>query len=211
MGFAMGIIPIGFKEAEEALKRIHNGYPAAVSEAINRSLEAGRTAAAKAITARYTIKSSVIKASGLEMKKATYSNLNGTLNITGRPLPVTDFSPDVRVLGGRQQVSVAIIRGQKKLVKSAFQISGGRIMERKFVGAKKGAKRPGRLPILPVMTIGVSEMAAQKQIHELVQSRMQEALATRLKHNVEYELGKLARESEMARQKAGQKFLEKLA
>lgn len=200
MPFVMGIVPVGFKQAQLALAGIQNGYPKAVTEAINRSLLAGRTAAAKNVSARYAIKSSVLKESGLEVNKATWKHLEGDLSVRSGMLNVGQFTPQVRMEKGKQHVSVTIIRGEKRLVKGAFRLPDGRVMER---------RQPTRLPIYPVMTIGVSQMAGEHGVSTAIQQAMNQTLATRLKHNVDFALGKLEDQSKSVRLKARQKLREK--
>jgi hypothetical protein len=202
MALVMGIVPIGFKEAELALQGIKDGYPKAITDAINRSLLAGRTAAAKAISARYAIKSSILKEEGIRMEKATYSNLKGNLEISGPMLNVGKFTPVVQMEKGKQHVSVTIIRGSKKLVRGAFMMKSGRVVER---------RQPARYPLASVITIGVPQMAAQMQVHEAIQLAMNKTMATRLEHNVTYQLEKLQDESAKVRLKAYQKMTAKEA
>jgi Prophage minor tail protein Z (GPZ) len=196
--FLFGIVPVGFKEAEIALKGIKDGYPKAAAEAINRGLLAGRTAAAKNISARYAITSAAVK-NNFTTQNATWSKLEGHLVATGPMLPVGTFKVSVKKVkrGGsgpaRDVVSVTIIKGQKKVIRGAFMLPNGRVMER---------RQPERFPIFPVSTIGVSQMASQKTVSEETQKAMNETTQARLKHNVDYALGKLHEQSGKVRLKA---------
>jgi hypothetical protein len=173
----MGVVPIGFSAAKKFLGGLTNGYDQAMSEAINRSLLAGRTSAAKNIHAKYAIKSSVLKASGMDIKKATYQHKDGALSIKSGPMNVGQFTPKVKTTDGKQHVSVVIVKGNKKAVAGGFLLPDGRVWKR-----KPGASR---FPIAPVSTIGASQMASSKGISAAIEKSMNEALATRLKHNVD--------------------------
>jgi hypothetical protein len=195
----MGIVPVGFKQAEKALAGIQNGYPKAMTDAINRALVAGRTAAAKAITAHYAIKSSALKEAGIELKKASWAKQEGGLVIKGHMLNVGRFTPSIRMSFGHQHVSVTIIKGQKKLIRGAFNTPKGVVIR----------TGQSRRPITGVVTIGASHMAGERHISEEIQRTIGKAVTTRLHHNVEYALGNLEKESAGVRQKAKQKFKEK--
>jgi Prophage minor tail protein Z (GPZ) len=182
MSLLLGVAPVGFKEAEKALEGIKNAYPKAVSDAINRGLLAGRTEAAQAISARYDITSANVK-EGFEMDKATWNKLEGSLTAKGPMMKVSAFHTNVKKDDkGRSVVYATIVKGKKKLVKNAFLLSGGRIMER---------RQPGKYPIFPVMTIGIPQMASQNEIAAKIQEAINKATAARLEHNVKYALGQI--------------------
>lgn len=177
------IVPEGFKEALKALENVKMGFPKAAGDAINRGLLAGQTAAAKGIAARYTITSTAVK-DNITLKKASWTNLEGHLNISGAMLPLGTFKISVGHVklsrGPRRQVISATIRkGAKVLVKGAFQLPSGRIMER---------RQPDKFPIWPVSTISVAHMAGQKEVGQAIQDRLQEVTKTRLDHNVKFAL-----------------------
>jgi hypothetical protein len=199
--FVFGVIPLGFKEAEKALAGIQNGYPKAAADAINRGLLAGRTAAAKSISARYAITSTNVK-SGFEMKKATWSDLTGHLMAKGPMMKVSAFHINVKVVKGHTVVSTIIIKGQKKLIKGAFQLPDGRIMER---------RQPSKFPIFPVMTIGIPPMAGETGVSKEIQTIINKATLDRLKHNTTYALERLHKDSARVRAKARQKLTAKEA
>jgi len=183
---AIQIKTTGFKEAEKALANVKNGFPKAATEAINRGLIAGRQEATKDIRARYNIKAGALKGEGFTIKKASWTAIGGTLEAKGPMLPVKLFSPTVRTKrivrrGPRAQfVSVAIIRGSRKLVKGAFMTSSGNVMER---------RQPERYPIFPVSTIGVPFMVGYLGIATKVEERIAEITEKRLAHNVARLLG----------------------
>jgi hypothetical protein len=118
------------------------------------------------------------------MKEATWSKLEGSLTATGPMMKVSAFHLNIKDTGkGKHEVYATIIKGKKKLIKNAFVLSGGRIMER---------RQPEKFPIFPVMTIGIPQMASQTGVAATIQDTIAKATATRLQHNVDYALGKVA-------------------
>jgi hypothetical protein len=192
---SMGVVPIGFNAAKKFLGGLTNGYDQAMSEAINRALLAGRTSAAKNIRAKYAIKSSDLKASGLEIKKATYQHKDGSLSIKSGPLNVGLFTAKVRIdKGGKQHVSVVITRGTRRTVVGGFRLPDDRVWKR-----KPGA---ARFPIAPVSTIGASQMASSKEISAAIEKSMNTTLETRLKHNVDLLMSAAGENNEKVRVQA---------
>jgi hypothetical protein len=151
----------------------------AISDAINRGLLAGRTAATRGVRRRYNIGSADAK-STFDMKKASWTSLEGHLSFKGPMLPIDLFKPTVRLKrtvrrGPRRHfVSVAIIKGNRKMVTGAFQTPGG-IMER---------KQADRYPIFKVMTIGMPSMTRQTGIANDTLYRMEEIYNSRLEQNI---------------------------
>lgn len=178
-GITIAIKPEGFKEAERALAGIKNGFPKAAARAINDGVKAGRTLAVKMIRQRYNIKAADLKERGMKMHKATGNNLSGALSATGPMLPVALFKAKKKMKassrGGRryQYVTAAIIKGKAKLIKGAFMLDDGRVMER---------RQPDRTPIFPVSTIGVPQMIKQIAIGKAVERKIGETTQKRLAH-----------------------------
>lgn len=184
MSLNLTIVPKGFAEADKALQGIKGAFPKVISESINYGLRSGSTMAAKSVTARYNIASAAIKGEGLKVQKANHSNLSGFLKARGPMLPVSLFKPKVtrlKKLGGRQRVTAAIIRKQGKVIKGAFAILGNKIFER---------RQPDRLPIWPVMTIGIPYMLRYMGIVKKVQDTIINKTEERLAHRVSFMLSK---------------------
>ena len=169
------IVPEGFKEAERLLRGIKGGFETAVSLAINRGLVAGRKVAVMKIKERYAIKSGDLKERGMKIKEATKANPDGTLEAKGPMLPVSLFSAKSTGKGKNRVVKATILKGQRKIIRGAFQTRPGRIMER---------RQPDRYPIFPVWTIGVPYMVRHQKISELTQETIAKATAKRLDHEV---------------------------
>jgi hypothetical protein len=176
----MGVIPLGFKEAEKRLEGIKNGYPRAAKDAINKGLQVGKDTAIDAITHRYVMSDSKVK-QGIKIERATLNDLKGNLDINGEMQRIDKFHPRIRYIRGsrgprRQLVSVTIIRGHTKVVKGAFKIPDGRIMER---------RQKDRFPIFPVSTIGIAHMAGHHSVAPVIQKAINSTINTQLNHNVE--------------------------
>jgi hypothetical protein len=175
----MGVVPLGFKEAEKALEGIKNGYPRAAKNAINVGLQKGKDTAVEAITHRYVMSNSKVK-QGIKVEKASLNNLKGNLDINGEMQRIDQFRPKIRYIRGsrgpkRQLVSVTIIRGQTKVVKGAFKIPDGRVMER---------RQKDRFPIFPVSTIGIAHMAGHHEVAPKIQKAINSTISSQLNSNV---------------------------
>jgi hypothetical protein len=182
LALIVGIVPVGFETAEKALAGIAKGYPKAAADAINRGLVTGRKVAVMSIRTKYNIKSGDLKSEGFIIKKASWGNLNGSLDAKGPMLPTDLFSPKVKFKrttkrGPRRQfVTVMIKRGSRKLVKGAFSDHYGRVLER---------RQPEKYPIFPVSTIGVPFMVGSMEISDKVQEAIASAIGTNLARNVD--------------------------
>lgn len=184
MPVALSIKAEGFKEAELALAGIKGGYPTAASRALNRSLITGRKVAAQAIGARYNLKAADIKA-GTKERKATEANLSAELALAGGMLPISLFKPSggqTTKGGKRRPIKVAVVRKQGKVIRGAFRIPGGKIMER---------RQDERLPIFPISTVSIAHMAGQTGVSGKVEEEMARTAANRLKHETDLLLGRV--------------------
>jgi hypothetical protein len=165
----------GFEEARKALAHINGGYPTVAARAINRALGTGAKVVAQAVGARYNIKSADVKAN-INTHKATKNDPQGEVELRGDMLPLRLFKPTggKKLKGGRRSsIRVAIIRKRSKVLRRAFKIPNGQIMER---------RQDDRIPIFPVSTISVAHMAAQTGIAAKVEKEMARTAAERLTH-----------------------------
>lgn len=165
----------GFKEAERALAHINGAYPTVAARAINRALSTGQKVVAQAVGARYNIKAADIKAH-INTHKATKADPWGEMELQGSMLPLRLFKPTggkKLKSGRRSSIRVAVIRKSSKVLRRAFKMQNGQIMER---------RQDERLPIFPISTISVAHMAAQTGIAQKVEKEMARVTAERLDH-----------------------------
>ena len=170
------------------LAGIPRACPRAAAEAINRGLIAGRKVASQEIRQRYNIKAAALKGEGMKLQKASWGKLAGALQSKGQMLPISLFSPSARVRrivrrGPRRQfITVAVIKGHRRLVKGGFMPGkGGKFFKR---------RQEDRLPIFPVSTIGVPFMIGYKRIAAQVQEAMALGTQKRLEHLVKLYLSR---------------------
>lgn len=191
--FGMTVLPLGFKDAVETLEAIRDAYPKAAADAINKGLIEGRKAAVTLITERYNV---TARDSDFQLNKAHWSNLSGFMTARGHMLPVSKFNITVKntAKGHRQVVSVTIIRGHKKIIKGAFKLPDGRVMQR---------RTDTRFPIHPVMTIGIPQMVThasiRDEVREVVSSETQKQLTLNVNKVLAAQQEKSARVRRIAR------------
>lgn len=87
----------------------------AQTSAINRTIAMVKTGAGREIRSVYAIKASGMM-KRLPIKLATASKPSASMSAEKRPLPLKEFAPRQTKKG----VSITILKGQRKLVKSAF-------------------------------------------------------------------------------------------
>lgn len=177
---AVTVDPIGFEAAQKALAGISNGYARVAKMAINKGLDKGRDIAIKGITKRYEMSHSEVR-KGIQVERATINHLKGNLDINGDMQPVSKFPHKISFVQKswgpkRQVIRVTIIRGKPKILKGAFKLPDGRIMER---------RQYERLPIWPVSTIGIAHMAGQSEISAATTKAMNTTIAQVLRTETE--------------------------
>jgi hypothetical protein len=197
MSFTIKVMPKGWREAEEALRGVKNGFPKAMARAINDGLKAGQTAATKLIRQRYSLKAATLKEQGFMIDKAVAKTgkLEGSFRAKGSMLPVSAFTHKAswkRKEGTNrkyQSVTATIVKGQNKLIKGAFKAKG-KLWER------EGPGRESRIKVLS--TIGTPHMVRSLHIQPQIQKRMEEVSARSLKSNVNYYLAQAAAKTRRA-------------
>lgn len=166
--------------AGDLLRDIPKGAEAAAARAFNRALEAGRAAAVREVTKRYTVKAKDVRPT-FSMKKASKSNLNAELVSRGIALPLRAFEhkPTTDTTGKRRKpVRVTITSGKTSVFTTSF------VWNRNIFG-RLGDKR---LPIYKMVGSSVPGMLGSDEISDDVQNVMAEAAEKRLAH----ELNRLA-------------------
>jgi hypothetical protein len=167
----------------DMLEGVAKQVPSVISNAVNRALEQGRTAAVRSVTKEYTVKARTVRAT-LKMKRAKKGDYIGELTSKGRRLPLRDFkhSPASGDTTGanHRQIRVAVKHGAMKPLDNAF-IWRGRIFQR--LGAN-------RLPIEQKYSNAVPVMLNNPEVVAEVQDVMQDALSRRLDYEIKRTLDK---------------------
>jgi hypothetical protein len=164
---------------QRALGHIKNGVPKALSPAINRALNTGRTVIKREIRKTYLIKAKDIP---IQVKGSTRSTLGGEIIVRQGMLDLNKFA--VRPMFP--------VRGKnRKPVWAQVRKGGGGTMPGAFVSAVPSGyvgpfirKGSSRLPIQKLITIGAGIMASQPSVGPEANKAMGDALDKRLDHEM---------------------------
>ena len=177
------------------LKGMNKDIDKAISRTIADFKTRGPAQVTKAVTAVYGIKSGEVTAAGKAAKGGAKTvgsiKVNGVtvdnvqLIYNGRLLTPTHFSmtPKKRPESGKKYtVKAAMFKGQKKALGSKVFLapSGAGTTEIPF---KRTTEK--RLPIEAIRTVSIPQMITNEKVAADIQTRMDELLATRVKHNME--------------------------
>lgn len=179
-------------KAMKDLAKIPAEMPRVISRSINRAMDVGRTAISRDIRSRYAISHSDIKNVIDGVKKgttrATSKSLNSRMVIDGRPLTIYhhfNVTPREPKYGGRKfKIRATIIKGRRMVVKKAF------IMNLRGTPQVIIRQPKGKYPFKVVRTLGLPQMVSNKEVFKKIQVKMEDALAKRLDHEVDYALKK---------------------
>ena len=161
--------------AQAMLSGIKNGFPKAVSRAINRTATATNVLASKLIKKEYTIKNGT---KGL-VTKANTGMLAGNINFKGRPRLLHNFSMGITKKG----ISVRVKRS-----------SGRRLIPRTFIRPLVVSNAPGvlqrkkgapRYPIEVLHGPSLPQMAGNVNVQPEVEKFIQKKMDERLNHEVD--------------------------
>jgi hypothetical protein len=176
------MIEIGTAQLERLIKTVghlKNGVPRVMAPAINRALEAGRTAIRREIRKEFLIKQKDIP---MRLAKANYTKLQGEIEIKQGMLDLGKFKVQPR---GVQK------RKNKRTITAQVRTTGGGMIPHAFVAAMRGYTGPfmrykgvGRLPIHRLLAIGAPIMASQPNVGPVANARMGEILAKRIDHEI---------------------------
>lgn len=161
--------------AQAMLSGIKNGFPKAVSRAINRTATTTNVQASKLIKKEYTIKGGTKGT----VTKATTSMLAGNINFKGRPRLLRNFSMGITKKGITARVK---------------RSSGRRLIPRTFIRPLVGSNVPGvlqrkkgaaRYPIEVLHGPSLPQMAGNVNVQPEVEKFIQEKMDERLNHEVD--------------------------
>jgi len=161
--------------AQAMLSGIKNGFPKAVSRAINRTATTTNVQASKLIKKEYTIKGGTKGT----VTKATTSMLAGNINFKGRPRLLRNFSMGITKKGITARVK---------------RSSGRRLIPRTFIRPLVGSNVPGvlqrkkgaaRYPIEVLHGPSLPQMAGNVNVQPEVEKFIQKKMDERLNHEVD--------------------------
>lgn len=181
-------------DASRYLVGVKNGIEKVTMRAINRSLDAGKTALSRGVRDHYTVKKSTVHET-LTVKRASQTRLQGSIESRGGPLPMRDFrhSPsDLNTTGkNRKPIRVSIKRGSSERI-WGFKWQPSKKVDRAHVYTRvKGAKRRAgtdgikRVPIEKKFSLSVPQMSGQSGVQEAVQERVREVFEERMEHETD--------------------------
>lgn len=133
-------------------------YPQAVARTLNRTATTARAEAARLINGVYNIRIGAAK-DQMRIERATRRDLRARVRVSGRPIPLIDFS--ARQTG--KGVSVKV-KNARKVVSHAFIATMPRTGHT-GVFVRKGK---GRLPIRQLFSLSLPAAFTQKEIIEAV-------------------------------------------
>ena len=178
------------------LKGLNKDVDKAISRTIADCKTRGPAQVTKAVTAVYGIKSGEVTEAGkaakggaktvgsIKVKGVSVDSVQ--LIYKGRRLTPTHFSmtPKKRPEAGKKYtVKAAIYKGQKKVLGTGVFLAPSGSAGTTEIPFKRTTEK--RYPIEAVKTVSIPQMITNETVAADIQSRMDELLATRLKHNTE--------------------------
>jgi hypothetical protein len=161
----------------------------AISRALNRGINAGRTRANKEVRTVYNITAAAFNRT-VKISNATKQKHFAVMQISKAPSNLNNFKP-VQTDNG---VRVAVIKSEKKVIKSAFiQAIGsfvgvfarGKYTGNNFEFRTKRIRRTGPdLPIQSIKTTSPASMVENTQVYEPVRERAMEVFVNRYSHEI---------------------------
>lgn len=162
------------------LGSIKNGKEKALVNSINRGLTTVRSQSGKLIRNSYRIKQSDITSnSNMNFKKASFSNLEGSINFAGAVIPLTKFKV-TPTNPSKRQVTVAVLRetgGER--IKHAFVAK----MKSGHVGVLERVTKK-RLPLEELYGPSSVHMMSNLRVLEQVEEKAQDIVNKRIEHEI---------------------------
>ncbi|MNW36155.1 Prophage minor tail protein Z (GPZ) [compost metagenome] len=180
------------RSAQRIVRQMEKVGPKAASSALNRSAASARTAGARKVRERYTIKAKDVNAVFKIIAKPSASSLEAVLRSRTGSLPLINFQTKPNAPPGRQPrggVKVGVIKGQRKALKHAFVAkvgSGGHI------GVFERSTRR-RLPIKELFGPPIPEMLNAEDVRQEIEHAFSETFERRLTHEMDRHLARLMR------------------
>lgn len=167
------------------------------ARAINHTIAKGKTEASRQIRSVYNIKAKEV-GKAISITKSTRTSLEGSINISGSPMPIVAFSPRQT----RKGVAVTIKKGSRKTIQRAFiqtMKSGHRGVYARGTYGSDGFKFRRRrvktsgpdLPIQELLTTSVPQAFQSQTVITAVGAKLEAGLASRLEHEFKHIISKL--------------------
>ena len=185
-----------FSKMVGSLKALNKDVDKAISRTISDCKQRGPAQVTKAVTAVYGIKSGDVTEAGKAAKGGAKTvgsiKVKGVavdsvqLVYKGRLLTPTHFSmsPKKRPEGGKKyKVKASVYKGQKKVLGTSVFLAPSGAAGTTEIPFKRTTEK--RYPIEAVKTVSIPQMITNEKVAADIQARMDELLATRLKHNTE--------------------------
>jgi hypothetical protein len=162
------MIEINVDQPVEQLRQVQRDmlagdYTRAIRTALNDSITRGRSRLASIILQHYneTAFTPTAVRSGLIIERARQNNLTARIYVSGKPLSLSYFSPRKTAKG----ITVEVIKGRRKLLKSAFRVQFGGSGRSWVVAKGKYAKggfewRKERVKPYPASDLPVSRLVS---------------------------------------------------
>ncbi len=177
----------------------------ATARAMNDAIKQGRTIVKRAITAQYNIPASYLNNRMLPINNARPGNLTATLSVSSNSVPIGKFKGLSQRKGSKNRrggVSVAIKKGERKLLKGTFLLKNGKqgkgVMHRADLNGNSAYKdgsfqfRHSRInksgsdaPIGALFTLSPFGAVVSKDVTKVAQSKAEKAFSTRLNYHME--------------------------
>lgn len=158
---------------QKALGHIKDGVPKALSPAINRTLNKGRTTVKREIRKQYLIKYGDIP---VTVRGSTTATLGGAVIVKSGMLPLDRFK--VKPRGWRKH---------PKPLFAQVKVGGGGMLQSAFYTPEAGPMMragPERLPIHRLLTIGAPIMATQPAVGPAVNKAMGDEMAIQIDRQI---------------------------
>lgn len=180
------------ERAAAALVEMPGAAARAMARALNRAAVAGRQAAVEAITERYAVKASDVRAK-IDLSTATPEHLEVAVRVKSPALALGYFphTPARAGTGGRGKppLRVEVLRGRQRAVRGAFIAT---INGKPRVMMRTGEGVGGRESIASVYSVPMAVMLGAPSVRADVERRALEVLDERLDHELDVEMARTA-------------------
>ena len=169
-------------EVQEALKATPERVNLVLSRAVNRSVTNAKANIAKKVTAKYAVKSSDVKLTISDDKKATAANPTAIIKSVGKKIDYVDFSLTPKNLfKGQHDYSIKITKsgGWEKVPGFAAASNKWGLFKR---------KGPDRYPWSRLMGPAIPQMIGSKDVIEQIERDALAMLNKRVDAELNYEL-----------------------